>query len=186
MLDLFPSCKEEKPPNPALTVRLHKLRETLTTIEISVRNRELLISLARKDPQYRLHLLENKQWKAWAEGQNRLYYAVLKQMTLLGDRAKQKHVEDWEAKVEELRQGTLHLSDVIVGENMAWNASWLAERPAGLKKGWNFGEAERRGGPGLEEDQVAAPTDTGMMNPNGDVGRKYAKNYAGIAKNRQF
>ncbi|KAF2176627.1 hypothetical protein K469DRAFT_698315 [Zopfia rhizophila CBS 207.26] len=111
---------QEQAPKPSLwnpsvpnrrTARINAIKDLLSEIHISVNNRERLIELAQHDPEYLIHTRSNQAWKKNAKEQNRLFYALQKEVNRGGGKNSERRVIQWEEDVEFLRKNTLNLCD---------------------------------------------------------------------------
>lgn len=148
--------------NKKLITHTQKLREYLSDIRISVKIREWLIYKYRYKCE--LHLPESIRWKRTVEADNRMFYFLERQLEQIGDKTTNSQVRDLEEKATAIWKRTRSIPSYWAEDPRASPINFSS----GLKEGWNWEDATRRGGPGLEE--MVDPKDRWKENPSEEWG----------------
>jgi hypothetical protein len=147
-------------PTAAVSVqeRIQKLNDSIAEVEISVKNRDLLWTVALQNPsRYHPHAPCNRKWKEQADADKYVFNhmkTVLRAVDL-SNHATFRDVPLWEHLVKCLLSRTLNQSDIVDRDD-------YAPQPGVFTDNWSCAQPEGSG-PGL--DELVDPLDAGNVNP---------------------
>ncbi|KAJ4305447.1 hypothetical protein N0V90_000978 [Kalmusia sp. IMI 367209] len=202
-----PFLPPHEPFDRVLVYRIVSIHAIIAELIVSARNREALINCAYERPGrdgFHLDLRVTQNWIQEARSQNNRLDVLIREMVgacvyfgtrqmplreLFADRIiahlkekrgalSRKQVMQWQDEAEHLRKKTLAQGERV--HEHSWWDFWN-EKPAGLKEGWNFKDAEEKYVE-LEEKQVAP--DENNPNPDAEVSQtgRYGEMFAKLSE----